>query len=367
MSTPARPRCLVVITSTNQLYSGTGTALFDWIRFARDRIEFVLMIDTFVPRNAIVAAQFCKKYGVRFVPSQPNPIVGAADVGVRDVMPLLARERWDLVECVSWANAATNLEVISAIDPSTRLIFTPHTQPLWTLGDEQKFFATKPTLMRTLGRSDAVFIDSPSELDAFDLPAHVRRRLHYIPLGVDIETFKPNGSLRERAALTVCDFAEHRKRADLLLRAYDAAAGQDASLQVWLAGSGSAVIGVPGSIAERVTRFGYVSLEALIDLYRRAGVFVLLSDFEAFGLPIAEALCCGTPVIINHQPQLVEIFGGLPGVSFINNQDTDAAVKAILGTLDKGISHSVVAEAAAARFNPAAVYGCKLDIVMSML
>ena len=37
--------------------------------------------------------------------------------------------------------------------------------------------------------------------------------------------------------------------------------------------------------------------EALADAYRRAWVFCLPSDYEGFGIPYAEALASGTPVV----------------------------------------------------------------------
>lgn len=42
---------------------------------------------------------------------------------------------------------------------------------------------------------------------------------------------------------------------------------------------------------------GYVSPERLADLYRSAAVFYFPSTYEPFGLPILEAIACGTPVV----------------------------------------------------------------------
>lgn len=42
---------------------------------------------------------------------------------------------------------------------------------------------------------------------------------------------------------------------------------------------------------------GFVDRERLRDLYRRATLFVYPSHFEGFGLPVLEAMACGTPVI----------------------------------------------------------------------
>ncbi|MCG6962010.1 MAG: glycosyltransferase family 4 protein [Acidobacteria bacterium] len=55
---------------------------------------------------------------------------------------------------------------------------------------------------------------------------------------------------------------------------------------------------------------GYVSSDDARDLLRHAEVFVLASEGEGFGLPLAEAICCGTPAVATDVPALVEVAGG---------------------------------------------------------
>jgi glycosyltransferase involved in cell wall biosynthesis len=47
----------------------------------------------------------------------------------------------------------------------------------------------------------------------------------------------------------------------------------------------------------------------LVDLYRRATVFVSASRFEGFGLPAAEAMATGAPVIVSDGGALPEVAG----------------------------------------------------------
>jgi glycosyltransferase involved in cell wall biosynthesis len=49
----------------------------------------------------------------------------------------------------------------------------------------------------------------------------------------------------------------------------------------------------------------------LAAVYRRAAMLVLPSDREGFGLPIVEAMRCGTPVVASDLPVLREVSGGL--------------------------------------------------------
>jgi glycosyltransferase involved in cell wall biosynthesis len=54
---------------------------------------------------------------------------------------------------------------------------------------------------------------------------------------------------------------------------------------------------------------GYVSKEELVDLYQRAACLLFPSRYEGFGLPVVEAMACGTPVVAAPEPALQEVAG----------------------------------------------------------
>jgi glycosyltransferase involved in cell wall biosynthesis len=54
---------------------------------------------------------------------------------------------------------------------------------------------------------------------------------------------------------------------------------------------------------------GYVPQEELVELYRGAACLVQPSRFEGFGLPVLEAMACGTPVVALDEPALSEVAG----------------------------------------------------------
>lgn len=61
---------------------------------------------------------------------------------------------------------------------------------------------------------------------------------------------------------------------------------------------------------EQSVRFtGYVPFDDLAALYSLAEMFVFPSLYEGFGLPVIEAMACGTPVITGHVAALAEVGG----------------------------------------------------------
>jgi glycosyltransferase involved in cell wall biosynthesis len=365
----ARPTVLVVVSSSCQLYSGTGKALFDWIRHAGRALDFSILIDTGIRRNFEIAATFCREENLRLYPSPPEQVPGCPDSCPADVASVLRSRPWDYVECVSWANAATNLQVLNNLPETSRLLFTPHTQPLWTLPTPGRFFMVQHVFGTMLRVCDLVLMDTPRELEHIDAGMLDPARTAFVPLGVDTAHFSPlpqdatpgtTGSL-----FSVADFREHRKRPDLLFRAFEAMVRDDPSLQLMLAGRGSKDVPIPASIEKHVVRLGYVDDAALLHHYRTAMAFLLLSDFEAFGLPIAEALCCGTPVLTTWQKQTSDIFGDLPGVHLVDNTSLASirlAIAAVKGSTDR----QVIAAAAAERFGYEQTYARKLELVLRL-
>jgi glycosyltransferase involved in cell wall biosynthesis len=62
-------------------------------------------------------------------------------------------------------------------------------------------------------------------------------------------------------------------------------------------------------IASQTRLIGVVSDDTLIDLYQSAALFAFPSLYEGFGLPVLEAMACGSPVICSNTSSLPEVAG----------------------------------------------------------
>ena len=63
------------------------------------------------------------------------------------------------------------------------------------------------------------------------------------------------------------------------------------------------------NVTSALVQLPFLDRRQLAALYRRASVVVLPSDREGFGLPVVEAMACGTPVIVSDIPALREVGG----------------------------------------------------------
>ena len=349
------------------MYSGTGTAIFDWIRFASAKFSFSVLIDSEYKVNLDATSEFCRNFGIPLYVSTPCHMPGCPDSGVSGIARHLQRFTYDVVECVSWANASTNLAVLSAMRPGTKLVFTPHSQPQWTLGSESRYFMVQQVFARMVRSSDAVFIDSVAEQALPAFAGADESTIHHVPLGVDTSRFAFAGSNQPNLLTCVCDCREPRKRVDLLLAAFGLAIRQNPNLRLTLAGRGSDSVAIQPELEPFVSRLGFVSSGELQDLYRRSGLLVLLSDYEAFGLPIAEALCCGSQVLLNRHDVMLELFESLPGVSWTTNTDAAMTAAKMLELGPGPFDSRQIGVAASARFGWGSTYGRKLAVLQRLL
>jgi glycosyltransferase involved in cell wall biosynthesis len=80
-------------------------------------------------------------------------------------------------------------------------------------------------------------------------------------------------------------------------------------------------------LRERVVFLDAASDDDLLALYNGAATLILPSHYEGFGLPVLEAMACGTPVVISDRGSLPEIAGSAALV--VDPDDPDALAASI--------------------------------------
>ncbi len=80
-------------------------------------------------------------------------------------------------------------------------------------------------------------------------------------------------------------------------------------------------------VRERIHFTGFVADEDLPALYTRADLFAFPSHYEGFGIPVLEAMACGTPVVCADNSSLPEVAGD--AALLVAATDTDALADAM--------------------------------------
>ncbi|MGB3917426.1 MAG: glycosyltransferase family 1 protein [Thiothrix litoralis] len=176
--------------------------------------------------------------------------------------------------------------------------------------------ATQEDVLKTFGDSlvlPPIFVVSPAVGEHFlnlDIAVEAQVRLKY--------------ALPEKFILSVGTF-EPRKNLIRLLDAYAALAGtvRDEWPLLLVGEKGWLAEDIVGKIsaADNVRWLGYVPEADMPYLYKLAGVFVYVSLFEGFGMPILEAMSVGTPVIASDRGSMREAAGN--AARLVNPEKTE--------------------------------------------
>jgi glycosyltransferase involved in cell wall biosynthesis len=213
-------------------------------------------------------------------------------------------------------------------------------------------------LARTRDDADLVLCPSNATLDDCAAAGIDQARLRVIPWGMDaplaanadVAMVRARHRLDGRYVLFVGTL-EPRKNLNRLLEAMVRLPHDDVTLAIaGPSGWGDALdMGdAAAKLGDRVRLLGYVDQDDLAPLNRGAAVVCYPSLWEGYGLPVAEAMAQGRPVVTSSGTSTEELVGGGAGLA-VDPYDVDAIAEALARVLDDAALADRLGTAALAR------------------
>jgi glycosyltransferase involved in cell wall biosynthesis len=190
-----------------------------------------------------------------------------------------ARDGVDVLHCPSHRGPLWSRVPIVLTLHDLAVLRHPETFNRWTRTYSR---VVLPRLARSAAR--VIAVSEFTAREGIELLGIDERRVRVIPHGVE-SPFTPDGPAAEGEYVLAVGTLEPRKN---LERIAEAASRAGVELRV---------VGATGWGAVDVDSLGFVNDERLAELYRGAACLVYPSLYEGFGLPVLEAMACGTPVV----------------------------------------------------------------------
>lgn len=199
-----------------------------------------------------------------------------------------------------------------------------------------KFVYFKRIVKPALSKAAVVFTGSE----------HARQRLtewsglpmeRFVVTGHGVSSlFHPDGPrwFNARPYLLYVGNQKPHKNVEGLVKAF-AASGLVSDFDLLLTGEMSASVSRAVSdfrLGDAVRGLGLVREEGLPSLYRGAHALVMPSHYEGFGLPVLEAMACGTPVLSSDKTALPEVGGD--AAAYFDPDDQESFVEGLRSLLN---------------------------------
>ncbi len=148
----------------------------------------------------------------------------------------------------------------------------------------------------------------------------IRSRIRVIPNAVSPVFFEPAGpeqqdilglwQLKDKRFVLVPGGLHYRKNAELVLSAWPVLRDRIPDLTLVIAGHNHPdYLAAARRLGSSVVLPGFVEDHQLRALYRGAQAVWFPSQYEGFGMPVLEAMACGTPVVASNNTAIPEISG----------------------------------------------------------
>lgn len=307
--------------------------------------------------KAVAATGRVEQVGVAARHGSPPPEAFRPSIPVRHLrLPRrVLYETWHRLRWPAVERATGPVDVIHAtgyaVPPRTRpLVVTMH--DLAWRHDPGNFTRNgvlffEAGLRRVVASADRVLCPSRATLEDCAAAGIERHRLRCVPWGMTSERVSPEDVRRVRARygldgryVLFVGTLEPRKNLPRLLDAFARLPQSDARLAVvGPRGWGDALGPRAEALGDRVRLMGFVGPGELGPLYAGASVLCYPSLVEGYGLPVAEALGHGTPVVTSAGTATEELVADGVGLA-VDPRDVDA----IAGALERVLGDPELAE-----------------------
>ncbi len=184
----------------------------------------------------------------------------------------------------------------------------------------------------------------------FGVPAEA---FHIVPNGVDQGVFKPDPGVQrdENMIVTTASADTPLKGLPVLIKAFALIADDYPLLRLTVVGrlrNGPTKDAIAAAgLSDRIAFRGGITQGEIAQLFCRAAIMISPSLFEGFGMPAAEAMACGAPVIVSTGGALPEVAGDAGIIT--PKGDAPALAAAIAQLLDNPEQRDTLGRAALAR------------------
>lgn len=200
-------------------------------------------------------------------------------------------------ECKKWKTGCEECAYLDTLFPMK----IDNTKSLWNL--KKKIF--------NLIDCDLIVSSKYMENLAKNSPYLKNKRIHLIPLGLNINKFSPikdNKKLRNKLGIPENDFVFFLRSQDEFKGTRyvrEAISNIKEHITIITCDQKGLLDNLNNKI--KIIEYGVVNEEMMIDLFRACDVFLMPSISESFGMMAVEAMACGKPVIIFNNTSLPSV------------------------------------------------------------
>lgn len=216
----------------------------------------------------------------------------APELSIREIHTYLIEQQIELLVPMlsEWIFAPV---IEAGVRAGVPILASEHNDP-WKI---EELWWSREDRHAVLARADRIHLLSESFKRS--LPPSLQSRTVVIPNGVDLDLYRPGPASREKLFVAAGRLAL-QKRIDLLIEAFALSGLAANGWRLDIYGSGD----LQASLQDQIRRLqlGTVvrlrgTAENMSDVFAKASITVLPSDFEGFGIVVVESMAAGTPVI----------------------------------------------------------------------